>query len=182
LGSDSAIRSKGAQVSFSQDKVMLVETNVDDVDGEILAHTIERMIEIGAEDATLVPFIGKKGRPGFTLRVVCSRKLARNIADQIVNETGTFGVKMTEYTRFIASRRLLSVQVQFGSYKREVPVKISLGKNGRVIRIKPELEAIKDLAKIQNQTVREVHDRVTETARSSLVNSEGFLKKERVQV
>ena len=59
---------------------MLVETNVDDVTGEVLAHTIARLLAAGAHDAWATPIVMKKGRPAFTLSAVCDRALAEPVA------------------------------------------------------------------------------------------------------
>ena len=48
----------------------MLETNVDDVSGEVIAHAITRFMEAGARDACAMPVIMKKGRPGFLIRVI----------------------------------------------------------------------------------------------------------------
>ena len=60
-----------SRIDFEEDTVAVIESNVDDVTGEVLSATIERFIGAGALDATVSSFLGKKGRMGQTVRVVC---------------------------------------------------------------------------------------------------------------
>jgi uncharacterized protein (DUF111 family) len=53
-----------------QDTVDILETNVDDIGGEVIAHAITRFMETGARDASAIPIIMKKGRPGFLIQVI----------------------------------------------------------------------------------------------------------------
>ncbi len=150
---------------FEIDQVMVVETNVDDVTGEILARAVESCLEMGAYDAILVPFIGKKGRGGYTLRVVCGRDSADEIARIIIEETGTLGVKMVEYLRYIVPRKVMHIPVRIKKFKGNVSVKIALGRKGQIVRIKPEIAEIEQIAKRERLSMREVMDQVTLSAR-----------------
>ena len=61
-----------------QDTVDILETNVDDISGEVIAHAISRFMENGARDASAIPIIMKKGRPGFLIRVISALIRVRN--------------------------------------------------------------------------------------------------------
>ncbi len=127
--------------------IVTLETNIDDVSGEVLAYTVERLLEEGARDAHLVPIIAKKGRPGVILRAICERKSAERLAKIIFEETGTLGIRESECIRHIASRSI----VTRGS------VRIKVGKiQGRTISQKPEFEDLKKLAKKTGKPLREV--------------------------
>jgi uncharacterized protein (TIGR00299 family) protein len=73
--------------------VMLLECNVDDVTGEVLAHTIGRLLAAGAHDAWATPIVMKKGRPAHTVHVLCDPALAEQVRAVMVAETGTLGVR-----------------------------------------------------------------------------------------
>ncbi len=73
--------------------VMLLECNVDDATGEVLAHTIGRLLAAGAHDAWASPIVMKKGRPAHTVHALCDPALAEQVRAVLVAETGTLGVR-----------------------------------------------------------------------------------------
>ena len=75
-------------MKFERDVVAMVETNVDDVSGEILGRAVERLMQEGAFDATVSPYLGKKGRMGHTVRALCACDAVEKIAQIMVEETG----------------------------------------------------------------------------------------------
>lgn len=154
-------------MKFERDIVASIETNVDDVTGEVLARTLERAMAEGAFDATVTPFLGKKGRLGQTVRVVCSPETAEKFAYLLVEETGTMGVKVSEMTRLIVPRREMNIPITIEDFKGSVKVKITEVR-GR-IRIKPELTDAKQIAESQKIPLREVMELITLTARHDLI-------------
>ncbi|MFH1470641.1 MAG: nickel pincer cofactor biosynthesis protein LarC [Candidatus Micrarchaeota archaeon] len=130
-----------------KEEVVLLETNIDDVSGEILAYTVERLFEEGARDACLIPIIAKKGRPGVILRAICVKGDSERLSRIIFEETGTLGIRELECFRHIAGRSVVK--------KGEVRIKV--GKiSGRTISAKPEFEDLKKLAKRSGKSVREI--------------------------
>jgi pyridinium-3,5-bisthiocarboxylic acid mononucleotide nickel chelatase len=151
-----------AAFRFEKETVAIVETNVDDVNGEILGRTIERLLEEGAYDATVTSFLGKKGRMGQTVRVVCSRKASEKFAEILVEETGTLGVKTAEWTRMVVPRRVLSVSVKVGRFQGRVNVKVAKIPNG--VRFKPEFEEAREIAIREKIPLRRVMEMISEQA------------------
>jgi len=149
-------------IHFEKDVVAVVETNLDDVTGEILARTVERLLEEGAFDATVTPFLGKKGRMGQTVRVVCKRGTSAKFGQILVEETGTLGVKTTEWTRMILPRDVISVSVKVGNFRGKVSVKVA--RIGGSLRIKPELEDAKKIATSEKIPLREVMEIISKEA------------------
>lgn len=84
--------------------IQLLEVNVDDVTGEVLAHTVTTALEAGAYDAWLTPIIMKKGRPAYTVSALVDIALAENVASVLTNETGSFGVRSTNLERWPSAR------------------------------------------------------------------------------
>jgi len=157
-------RSKVSQ--FEKDRVGVVETNVDDVTGEIIGVTLEKLIQQGAYDATATPFLGKKGRPGITVRVVCEPNSVEKYAKLLVEETGTFGVKTYESTRLIVPRKVIFVHVNIGSYSGQVNTKVSLfGKNPK---FKPEMSEAKKISESEGIPLRRVIELITIAAENQL--------------
>jgi pyridinium-3,5-bisthiocarboxylic acid mononucleotide nickel chelatase len=158
---------------FIREPIEIIESNVDDVTGEILSRTVERMFSEGAYDCTLVPLVAKKGRPGFTIRVVTSKNLTKKLADTLVRETGTMGVKVIQAERWRVYRRSLSIPVRIGNFNGTVSVKVVESEN-KVVRIKPEADEIKEVSDLTGLSMRQVEDLV------KLAASE-FLKNERAR-
>jgi uncharacterized protein (DUF111 family) len=110
-------------IDFEEDTVAIIESNVDDVTGEILSEAVEKLIDAGAFDATVSSFQGKKGRIGQTIRAVCPPDAVLKFSQIIVEETGTLGVKVSEYRRLIVPRNEISVHVKVGNFSGNVSVK-----------------------------------------------------------
>ncbi len=119
----SAIRlSTETSTSETEALEVLVEltTNLDDVTGEILAHTINRCLAEGAADAWVTPIIMKKGRPAHTLTTLCSASDATHLRRLIMAETGTLGVRQRIIERFAVDRGLHTVYVEGHAIKMKV--------------------------------------------------------------
>ena len=125
--------------------VVLVETNVDDVTGEVLAHTVAALLEAGAHDAWLTPIIMKKGRPAHIVSALADPAVARQVTTVLTAETGTLGVRTTRFERWPASRSVERVVVDGHA----VRVKVSPG------RVKAEYE---DAAKVARRTGRPLRE------------------------
>lgn len=104
--------------------VVLLETNVDDVTGEVLAHAISALLEAGAHDAWLTPVLMKKGRPGHIVSALADMALAEQVRRVMVAETGSFGVRGQRMERWPEPRRTDTVETEAGP----VRVKVSPGR------------------------------------------------------
>ncbi len=92
--------------------VALLEANLDDVTGEILAHTIATLLRAGAHDAWITPIVMKKGRPAHTVSVLCDPSATAAIRTVLVHETGTLGVRMSTMRRWPQRRTETTVDVE----------------------------------------------------------------------
>jgi len=90
----------------------LVEANVDDVTGEVLAHTIAALIAVGAHDAWATPIVMKKGRPAHTVHALCDDARFDSVRQVLIAETGTLGVRATPLGRWPQQRRDDSVEIE----------------------------------------------------------------------
>lgn len=86
--------------------VELLECNVDDVTGEVIAHTINALLAAGAHDAWATPIVMKKGRPAHTVHALCDPALLDAVRHVMVNETGTLGVRGSTMRRWPQQREL----------------------------------------------------------------------------
>ncbi len=149
---------------FHDDHVEVLETNVDDVTGEVLAHAIARVMEAGARDAQALPALMKKGRMGHLVRVVCRPEDGPRCARVLAEELGTLGIRSTPYVhRFVADRSIEPVEVTIGGETREIDVKYGL-LDGKVYTLKPEFEQVRDWATALGLPLRTVARAVDEAA------------------
>lgn len=104
IGETDDDRDDGAPVS-------LLEANVDDVTGEVLAHTVSTLLAAGAHDAWITPIVMKKGRPAHTVSVLCDPSGITTMRAILVRETGTLGVRMSSLRRWPQRRAETTVEV-----------------------------------------------------------------------
>ena len=91
--------------------VVVLEVNVDDATGETLAHTIGALLDAGAHDAWITPILMKKGRPAHTVSVLADVALSAQLAEVLVQETGSLGVRGATIDRWPAARQSDTVDV-----------------------------------------------------------------------
>ena len=101
-----------APLSERGQTVRLLETNVDDVSGEVVAYTIARLLEAGAHDAWATPIVMKKGRPAFTIHVLCEPSRSDALSKILVSETGTLGLRGSLIDRWPQQRAETTVDVE----------------------------------------------------------------------
>lgn len=150
---------------MSESLVEVLETNVDNVSGEILGNLFDRLLALGARDVTISPVSMKKGRPGQLIRVISLPHTSAALAREIMRETGTLGVRvMTGRHRFTATRRIDSVTFFIGDKRFETPVKIASDQSGEIFHISAEHEACRKIADSARLPLREVMRRAEEEA------------------
>jgi uncharacterized protein (TIGR00299 family) protein len=110
--------------------VVVLETNVDDVTGETLAHALAVLIDAGAHDAWITPIVMKKGRPAHMVGVLADPADAARLATVLAEETATLGVRATSLTRWLAPRSVEAVEVD----GQVVRVKVA-GEDGRRAKV-----------------------------------------------
>jgi uncharacterized protein (DUF111 family) len=101
-----------------------VDVNVDDVTGEVIAHTIATLVAAGAFDAWATPIVMKKGRPAHVVSALCDPALVESIAAVLVAETGSLGVRATTVERWPQQRTESFVDV--GGH--QIGVKLGAGR------------------------------------------------------
>ncbi len=137
------------ETPHSHDEVVILETNIDDVTGEILGRAAERLMAQGARDVTITPVYMKKNRPGHVVTVIAKKDDAEDLAQVLIAETGTLGVREVPVNRHISPRTSRTIQLRIGGKTRQVGVKIAEDRKGRAVGFKVEYE---DLRRISDQT------------------------------
>jgi uncharacterized protein (TIGR00299 family) protein len=121
--------------------VAVLETAVDDENPQFMGALLPRLLSLGALDAMLAPVTMKKGRSGLWLVVICEPADARRLAEAVLAETSTLGVRMREEHRIELPRYTLEVQTEFG------PVQVKVARlPGGGERAMPEYESVIEVA------------------------------------
>jgi uncharacterized protein (TIGR00299 family) protein len=92
--------------------LVVLETNVDDVTGETLAHAVQSLLDGGAADAWITPVVMKKGRPGHTVHALCDPALVEQVRRIMQAETGSLGVRAWTTERWAVRRETDTVEVE----------------------------------------------------------------------
>ena len=139
------------------DDVQVLETNVDDVTGEVLGSLIEGLLEIGALDVAIIPTTGKKSRTGHIIQVITRPAESHQLAKKIIQETGSLGVRITPtHHRIKTLRRFESVTVHIGNESYTINVKVATDQHGTVLNVAAEFDEATSLAKRLNIPVKRV--------------------------
>jgi hypothetical protein len=148
------------------DTVKILETNVDDVSGEVLGNMIEKIMAHGAKDVTISSAITKKGRPTNLVSVICDSDTMNSIMDLLVTETGTLGVRIRTSERYIVPRavKTLSVNIQGQSF--DVRYKTRDLNNGSHFKI--ESDDIKEISGVLSISFKETEELLNQEIRKKL--------------
>ena len=136
-----------------RDQVLVLETNLDDISGEIIGHTTSKLLEAGALDVYTTSIHMKKNRPGVLLTVLCGGELAPKMEKILFRETGTLGIRRWPVSRHKLERRAHSVATAHGSIEGKVAV-LSDGS----LSFSPEFEACRRIADSASLPLREVYE------------------------
>ncbi len=158
-------RRKDAEESFAiiedqkpktqNQKLIQIETNLDDISPEILGFVMEKAFAIGALDCWFTSIQMKKNRPATLVSILCQEADKDKFIALLVRETTTLGVRVREIERICLMREISTIHTKFG----EIPVKIArFGEN--IVNIKPEFETLKDIANREDLALRDVEAEV----------------------
>ncbi len=137
------------------DKVMVAETNIDDCTPEVLGYVMERLLEEGALDVFFTPIQMKKNRPGMLLTFLCRPEHLPSLGRLVLAETSAIGLRYHAAGRITLERRVEERQTPFG------PVRFKLvHDNGRLLRLAPEYEDCRRIARERGIPCREVMERL----------------------
>ena len=132
--------------------MLLIETNIDDMTGEMLAYARDKLLDAGAADAWFTSIQMKKGRPGVMLSVICSEADEEAVARLLLRETSTLGVRVRPVHRWEAEREVIEFESSLG------PAAVKVKRiPGEPPRVAPEYEACKRLAEATGLPLAEVY-------------------------
>lgn len=142
---------QAAATTDDPDGLLVLETNVDDLDPRVWPEVITSVLAAGALDAWLTPILMKKGRPAHTFRALVEPGLADEVRRTIFRETSTIGIRTVAVERHALPRETTTVQV--GGI--DVPVKVAR-LDGQVVNAQPEYDDVVRVAAALDRPVAAV--------------------------
>jgi uncharacterized protein (TIGR00299 family) protein len=152
---------------YAGDEVLLLETNIDDMNPEFFGHVSERLLTQGALDVFMTPIYMKKNRPATLLSVLTAKEKLDGILSTVFSETTTLGVRIHSVDRRVLTRETISVRTTMGD------VRVKLGKfGGEVKTIAPEYEDCREIAARQGVPLKDVYEAAKAACREALLRGQ----------
>jgi uncharacterized protein (TIGR00299 family) protein len=138
---------------WETDTVAVLETNLDDINAELLGAFVEKALAAGALDVFHTPIQMKKSRPGVLLTVLCPAEAADKFSELILRETTAFGVRRTLAERRKLRRQFATVSTPFGL------ITVKLGRLGsELVQVAPEFESCREAAEKSGVPLKTVYE------------------------
>ncbi len=137
----------------ASDRIWVLDTNLDDLPGEVVGYTMTRLMEAGALDAFVTSIQMKKNRPGVMVTVLCDESRIPVLEDVLFQETGTLGIRRYAVSRHKLKRKPVNVETPFG------PIRGKLGwLDNRPPSFSPEYDDCARVAAARSIPLRDVFD------------------------
>lgn len=144
------------------DKIDVIETNIDHLTGEEIGYLFDVIMDAGASDVSITPIIMKKNRQGSLLKVISKKSKRDEIVNLIFKETGSLGIRIApNIHRGLAKREFIKKTYEIEGKEYEVTFKIGYV-NGEIISKRPEYEDLKRIAIDSGLSLRKVREIVHE--------------------
>ncbi|HXG65575.1 MAG TPA: nickel pincer cofactor biosynthesis protein LarC [Blastocatellia bacterium] len=162
-----------AQPSAAEpESVMVVETNIDDMNPQVYGFVMERAFALGALDVFMTPAQMKKDRPGVLLTALCAPDRLDSITEMLLAETSTLGVRYYQARRRVLDRVIEEVETPYGC------VRIKVARDGaRTLHYQPEYEDCARLAAGSQAPLIEVQQAAIQAYRDRMEEEEGHNEK-----
>ena len=148
---------------YEEDNVILIETNIDDMNPEFFDYVSEMLLKKGSLDVFMTPIFMKKNRPGIMLGVLTREDKLDEILSTIFTETTTLGVRIRRLERKKLVREIVSVETRFGK------IRVKMSKiGGQIKNTVPEYEDCKEIAVKLGIPLKDIYDEVRRTAQETL--------------
>ncbi|MDT5060140.1 MAG: pyridinium-3,5-bisthiocarboxylic acid mononucleotide nickel chelatase [Acidobacteriota bacterium] len=139
----------------SDERLIVIETNIDDMSPQVYGYVMEQAFALGALDCYFTPVQMKKNRPGQLISILCRAQERDALCELLLTETTTLGLRFYEVLRRALARETVSVETEFGV----IDVKVAR-LNGRVVKEMPEYEQCRAAAQKANVTLQVVEQAV----------------------
>ena len=158
---------RAVQPGFEEglEQLIVVETNIDDMNPELFGYLMEQLFDDGALDVSWLPVQMKKNRPGTLIQVLCEPQLRSTLIDRILMETTSLGVRFYPVYRKAVQREIVEIETVYGP----VSAKRVTTPDGTP-RIVPEFETCRNIATANGVALREVYDTIVQSAKKNADN------------
>ena len=132
------------------DRVVVLETNIDNMTPEMLGFAMEKLFEAGAVDVFFTPVYMKKNRPAVLLTALSPLDKEKELVDAVLEHTTTLGVRRRVSERICMDREIITVRTKYG------PVRVKTAKRGDIIKYNPEYENCRKIALKTGRPISEI--------------------------
>ena len=153
-GMSNVLKLVRGNITDNRDFINILETNLDDVSGELLGHLIDTLMSNGAVDVTITAGITKKSRPTHLVTVLCMPLNTEKLLKLLLSETRTLGVRIRTSERFVHLRNVQSVDVTIRDEIFTIQCKIFDG------HMKPEFDDVAKIAKKLNIPLIDINEMI----------------------
>jgi hypothetical protein len=141
----------GEEGAAAGDRVLVLETEVDDAPPQLLGPLLDQLLAAGALDAYFTPVQMKKGRPGVLVTVIAVPARREALEELLFRETTTLGIRRQEWDRTVLERESVAVETAYG------PIRVKIGRRaGAVANAWPEFDDCQRAAGERGVAVKEV--------------------------
>lgn len=146
-----------SQSSFSEETIVQLEANIDDLSPQILAYTADMLYANGALDVSFIAALMKKGRPGNIVSVICQPNDKLKLQEIILRQTSSLGVRAQTLTRIISERVWQKIELEGQSIR----IKIARDHQGNTLNAQPEFEDCAAYARSSGKPLKDVMNEAT---------------------
>jgi len=135
--------------------LVMIETNIDDMNPEIFETVMESLFSAGALDVYFSAIIMKKNRPATKISVLAECACREKLSKILLTETSSFGVRFYSVDRLILDREVKKLKTPYGL------ITIKLGKlDGKIVQAAPEFEDCRKISRAKKLPVKKIYDEV----------------------
>lgn len=147
-----------AAQEMHDDRILKLETNIDDMNPQFWEHVFEKLYESGAFEVFLTPVVMKKSRPAHVLTVLAPAESENKLTQILFEETTTLGIRREVISRITLSRKTIQVPTPYG----DIPCKVGYS-NGTTFNIVPEYEALKMVSRDRKLPLKKLYEIVVQS-------------------
>jgi hypothetical protein len=137
------------------DNLVMIETNIDDMNPEIFETVMESLFSAGALDVYFSAIIMKKNRPATKISVLGEYGSREKLSKILLTETSSFGVRFYSVDRLMLDREVKKLKTPYGL------IKIKLGKlDGKIVQAAPEFEDCRKVSRAKKLPVKKIYNEV----------------------
>jgi len=143
----------GIGMDKMKENLVILETNIDDLNPEFFSYIIEKLMKAGAVESFIRPAVMKKDRIGTVLTVICGQDVKERMIEIIFAETSTFGIRVNKLSRVVLDRTVKKAKTEYGL------IDVKIGKyKGKVMTISPEYETCKRRARATGAPIKKIYN------------------------